>query len=545
LVGAPKPVFETESQQYVGADVGFGPGIAPPEISQEAERQRQTPTSAFDTVTQETLPSVEAPAQLDQVERAEPVEAPAKLDQVERAELVDPDPDAQYFKTTPDIPQAQPVDPKAELIDPDPDAQYLKQAAPSTDIDPGIRLTPEKYRELTGRDVSPGDPGLSMTPEQYKALTGSDAFPGDPGITLSDEALKRARTQPSAPSAAGPAKPAGPDFSAYLVGAPKPAPSEPAPSEGEPSTESQIPLKNAPDGQAPAALIIHHTSGRGDAASVVEDWRKNRPGVGAQYVMDRDGVIHDVEAEFGYTGHGHFLHSVVPGVSNQTAVGIEVIAKDDADMTPAQLASLQRFAGPGGPYANTPVYGHSQVSPDDRENEGVRGVKAINEARAAGVPPTPADQAARAQPGTLSKSGFYPDEKPDKDFVLGRATVFGTAQDIATGQDSGVGSPKLGQLNTSEVYGVAIPQEALIAQFGNNPKAWRSARAIVVDPSTGKRMLLPIVDIGPGEGPQDAGVAIDFTLGTNKLFGGTGNKGFYVKLVPNAGPARSRFRRGW
>src|SRR4029077_17826102 len=138
---------------------------------------------------------------------------------------------------------------------------------------------------------------------------------------------------------------------------------------------------NSPNGQAPVALIIHHTSGRNDAARVVEDWRTNRPGGGAQMIMDRDGVIHDTQKEFGYGGTGNFLHSVIPGVSNQTAVGIEVIAKDDADMTPAQLKSLQKLAGPGGPYANVRVYGHSQVSPGDRDNESVRGVAAINEAR--------------------------------------------------------------------------------------------------------------------------------------------------------------------
>ena len=63
-----------------------------------------------------------------------------------------------------------------------------------------------------------------------------------------------------------------------------------------------------------------------------------------------------------------------------------MIAKDDADMTPAQLQSLQRLAGPKGPYANVPVYGHSQVSPGDRDNEGVRGVNAINEARSGAAP---------------------------------------------------------------------------------------------------------------------------------------------------------------
>jgi len=133
------------------------------------------------------------------------------------------------------------------------------------------------------------------------------------------------------------------------------------------------PMMNAPNGKVPSALIIHHTSGRNNAESVVNDWRTNRPGVGAQMIVDRDGTVHYTQKEFGYNGTGNFLHSVISGVSNQTAVGIEVIARDDADMTQAQLDTLKRLAGPGGPYANIPVYGHSQVSPGDRENEGVRG----------------------------------------------------------------------------------------------------------------------------------------------------------------------------
>ena len=70
-------------------------------------------------------------------------------------------------------------------------------------------------------------------------------------------------------------------------------------------------------------------------------------------IVDRDGTLHYTQKEFGYGGIGNFLHSVIPGVSNQTAVGVEVIAKDDADMTDAQLETLKRLAGPNGPYANT------------------------------------------------------------------------------------------------------------------------------------------------------------------------------------------------
>ena len=239
-----------------------------------------------------------------------------------------------------------------------------------------------------------------------------------------------------------------------------------------------FPTEQAPNGQQPAALIIHHTGGRGSPASVVDGWHTERPGVGSQFIMDRDGVIHDTQAEFGYGGTGHFLHSVIPGVSNQTAVGIEVIAKDDADMTDAQLESLKKFAGPGGPYSNVAVYGHSQVSPSDRENEGVRGVAAINEARAAG--PTTSQT---GEPGTtpietlvkLDQSGLnvthfgYPgDETPDKDSAAGHGKYVENmipGYDVALNAQAAVmvGSPKPGETfqfaGKEWRYGDAVPEK--------------------------------------------------------------------------------------
>jgi hypothetical protein len=55
---------------------------------------------------------------------------------------------------------------------------------------------------------------------------------------------------------------------------------------------------------------------------------------------------------------------------------MEVIAKDDKDVTPAQVAATKGFIREH--YNNTPVYGHGEVSPSDREaSEG----KAIRDER--------------------------------------------------------------------------------------------------------------------------------------------------------------------
>jgi hypothetical protein len=242
-----------------------------------------------------------------------------------------------------------------------------------------------------------------------------------------------------------------------------------------PQTGDAGPMLYAPNGQAPAALIIHHTSGRNSAESVVDDWRTNRPGVGAQMIMDRDGTIHDTQKEFGYNGTGNFLHSVIPGVSNQTAVGIEVIAKDDADMTDAQIESLKRLAGPTGAYANVPVYGHSQVSPGDRDNEGVRGVNAIMEARKAGGGEA-GDTLAQLQSSGLNVTTYGQKDDPygDKDSAAGRGAYVSQlvpGYDVALNAAAAklVGNPQPGQEFTyagrTFRYGDKVPENYSDARF--------------------------------------------------------------------------------
>ena len=145
--------------------------------------------------------------------------------------------------------------------------------------------------------------------------------------------------------------------------------------------------KLAPNGQAPEAFIVHHTSGRNDPASIVADWRNNRPGVGTQYIMDRNGVIHDVAAEFGYTATGQALPSAtgsIPGsqgLKNANLVGMEIIALNDKDVTPAQIAALKQFAAER--YPNTPFYGHGEISTNKEDTEGQTGAREILQSRTA------------------------------------------------------------------------------------------------------------------------------------------------------------------
>jgi hypothetical protein len=324
---------------------------------------------------------------------------------------------------------------RAELIDPDPDAQYL---------DPEVRraalagTTPKATPAVlpTG-PKAPGTHTELAPPGQMDLREDTDVVPQPATATTTQP---EAKTTPAKSAVA----PVSGDWRTWTTtdGTPaEPAVSVPA---------STVAPMNAPNGKAPVALIIHHTSGRNGPASVVEDWRTNRPGVGAQMIVDRDGSLHYTQKEFGYGGTGNFLHSVIPGVSNQTAVGVEVVAKDDADMTPAEIETLKRLASGNGPYSNIPVYGHSQVSPGDRDNEGVRGVAAINEARKAGGAETDSTQVIQQ----LNASGL-------------KTTHYGYDGDPNLDADSAAGHGKYVQQMISG-YDVALNDAA--AKLVGNPK---------------------------------------------------------------------------
>ena len=105
--------------------------------------------------------------------------------------------------------------------------------------------------------------------------------------------------------------------------------------------------------------------------------------------MDRNGVIHDTANEFGYTGYYQAKDIGVPGsgvskgqgTGNSNIVGMEIIARDEKDVTPAQRDALVRFANER--YPNVPFYGHGEISTNKEANEGVPGAQAVLASRPA------------------------------------------------------------------------------------------------------------------------------------------------------------------
>jgi hypothetical protein len=466
-------------------------------------------------------PPEPAPDTLDQVERAELVKMPDKLSPeaqaaVDRGELVTPE--------TPSIVPRGTTEPAPGTLTQVEKAQPVTTPAPAT-------LTQVERGDLVS--VPPG------TAPKAVGVAAPVATVPSPPVVKPAEPAPGATAPPPAQStlkATGSTfVPVDPTTGKELPVPPaeKPATAvQPAAQYAQPDGNPYPERVQAVDGSDPAAFIAHHTSGRGTVDGVISTLKERHLGV--EYVMDRDGKIYAT----GPAGSSQILPGWGPkgtGLNNQNTVGMEIIAKDDADVTDAQKKSFAQFIATR--YPNTPIFGHGEVNPGHKEtDEGMSTKNAALALRTSG-----GDQAAPVAQAVTDKNGLYQNEKPE-DFVTGRSTTFSGPADIKSGQDSGIGAPKLGRLATSDVAGVAVPEWVLVNKFGNNPAAWRKARADVIGPD-GRRLRLPIVDLGPGPDQDNAGVVVDMTPNASRFFGGDGNVA--VKLVGNAGPDVNKNPTQW
>jgi hypothetical protein len=141
----------------------------------------------------------------------------------------------------------------------------------------------------------------------------------------------------------------------------------------------------APGGQISAvggapvkAFIAHHTGGGGTVEDIQRTLRARHLGV--QYIMDREGNIYRT----GGPGEHQIRHGsgIGAGLSNANTVGMEIIARHDADVTPLQTQRFVEFIRKN--YPTTPVYGHGEVNPRHKEaTEGLTVSEAVRADRAA------------------------------------------------------------------------------------------------------------------------------------------------------------------
>lgn len=128
------------------------------------------------------------------------------------------------------------------------------------------------------------------------------------------------------------------------------------------STFKSEPMKND------KYFILHHTAGRGKASDVVNVLNNRKLGI--QWVIDRDGKLFKTLPSGHRGAHIKLIRSSVPkDLSNRTSQGVEIIAKDDSDITITQCrTALKLVKSLGYPLSN--IYGHGDVSTNRGPEEG-------------------------------------------------------------------------------------------------------------------------------------------------------------------------------
>lgn len=107
------------------------------------------------------------------------------------------------------------------------------------------------------------------------------------------------------------------------------------------------------------AFVIHHTAGRGTADDVYSTFYCR--GLPAQYVIDRDGKIHQFMPDGALAWHASNF--------NNKSIGVEVIAKNNDDVTDAQVQAAARLIQYLG-FRKDQLYGHGEISDKKEETEG-------------------------------------------------------------------------------------------------------------------------------------------------------------------------------
>lgn len=119
----------------------------------------------------------------------------------------------------------------------------------------------------------------------------------------------------------------------------------------------------------PNALVIHHTGGRGTVEGVIGTFKQR--GFPAHFIIDREGKTHEV---LGLRQKGqHTRNSQINDVTNANSWGVEIMAKDDNDVTPQQAAAAIRLAKflhekEGMPLDR--VFGHGEINRHKQKTEG-------------------------------------------------------------------------------------------------------------------------------------------------------------------------------
>jgi hypothetical protein len=136
----------------------------------------------------------------------------------------------------------------------------------------------------------------------------------------------------------------------------------------------------------------------------------------------------------------------------------------------------------------------------------------------------------------------FADQKDLLRYQKAKAAGKSERQALAVG-DNGIGAPSLGTVSTPNSYGVAVPTSFLRQHFGDDPAAWRTARAKL---EYGDQTIqVPYVDVGPGTKQQKKGVITDLTYPLSQGLGTGDMSKIKLTPVPNAGVDYNTNKEDW
>ena len=266
-------------------------------------------------------------------------------------------------------------------------------------------------------------------------------------------------------------------------------------------------------------IVLH--SSDGNEASDTQTLTGHDPDhkVSAHYYVTKDGRIYQFVNDQDTAFHAGQTAGKYAGYNNNTTIGIEQEHVDGKyAWAPAQVAATARLvASLKAKYGliDDNIMGHSDVAPERKQD--------------------PYNYPWKQFFAQVDTGKAADQQAPDKseNYISGRATTFGYKDQ----GDPGVGAPKLGGLSTNntDLIGAAVPQEALQRYVSAHPADWRKARVEVVT-DDGRRLLVPIFDLGPRDTSDERGVVADFTQALTNLTGNIGEQNYKFRIIPNAGP---------
>ena len=267
--------------------------------------------------------------------------------------------------------------------------------------------------------------------------------------------------------------------------------------------------------------IVLHSTDAGEKSSLET---LTHGGVSAHYLVTEDGRIYNLVPDGDTAYHAGKTTGQYAGYNNSNTIGIEQVHIDGQPWAPAQVAATARlvtYLKNKHGVVDDGILGHSDVAPGRKQDPLNFPWKGFFAA---------VDSSTGAAQPTVASGGKAVGVGPS---ITGKATTFGYNDP----QDSGVGTPRLGQLDTNnkDLVGIAVPEEALRAYVGAHPASWRTAR-VQVTGANGQQVMVPIVDLGPQDTSDQRGVVADFTQGLTDLTKNTGEQNFGFRIIPNAGP---------